>query len=113
VASQQTAEHPGDEQVAVAHHRRAEQLGLQAWQAARRMGCVERVVWGLQETGDHKYCVSASHRHDPNRKPACRRDARDQGAERHAAERREQDARALAKKSAAIRPRQHEQRHNQ
>jgi hypothetical protein len=77
------------------------------------MSRVERVVGGLQQIGDHEYRVGACHRHNPDREPARRRDACDQGAERHATERREQDARALADERAAIGPRQDEQRHDQ
>jgi hypothetical protein len=74
------------------------------------MSCIERVVRGLQQAGDHKCCVGAGHRHDPDREPACWRDARDQSAQRNAAERREQNARALAEERAAIGPCQGEQR---
>jgi hypothetical protein len=77
------------------------------------MSCVERVVRCLQQGGDHERRVSAGHRHDSNRKPAGWSYARDQGAERHAAERREQNARALAEERAAIGPGQNEQRHDQ
>ena len=81
--------------------------------AGTRMGCVERLIGGLQQAGDHKYGVGAGHCHDPDRQPARRRDTRDQSTERHAAERREQDARSLADERAAIGPRQDEQRYDQ
>ncbi len=67
----------------------------------------------MQEIGDYECRVGAGHRHDPDRKPARRRDARDQGTEGHAAERREQYARTLAYERAAIGPRQDEQGHDQ
>ena len=113
VAASSAPEHAGDEQVAVAHHRRAEHRALKLRQAGHRMRGVEGVVGPLQQVGDHQRRVGDGHRHDPGGQPARRRDGREQHAERRAAERREDERRPLARQAAAIDPRQREQRQDE
>jgi len=112
---QQGAEHAGDEQVAVAHHCRAEQLTLQPRQAGGRVRRVERVVGTLQQVGDHERRVDERHREDSGGEPARRRDGGEQHTERDTAERGERKRRGLSCQRAGVRPgkreqRQHEQR---
>lgn len=106
-ACQQPPEHTRDEQVAVAHLGRPEQLRLQPRQPRRRVRRVQRVVGLLQQIGDNKRRVGKCHRDDPERQPSCRRHSSNHGAERHAAERRQHRRRALAGQPAAVGPRQH------
>ncbi len=46
---QQPAENAGDEEIAVAHHRRPHDGALQTRQAGGRVSCVERVVGALKQ----------------------------------------------------------------
>ena len=77
-AASSAPERTRDEQVAVAHHRRAEHRALQLRQAGRRVGGVQRVVGPLQQIGDDERRVGERHRDDPRRQPARRRDRRKQ-----------------------------------
>jgi hypothetical protein len=76
------------------------------------MSGVERVVRRLQQVGDYKCCVSGGHRHDPERKPACRRDGCDHDAECYTAEGRQHDGGAFTYDSTAVGPGQHEERND-
>jgi hypothetical protein len=72
------AEHRRRDQVAVAHHRRAERGALKARQPRRGSSRVERVVRSLQEIGDDQRGVGERHRHDPHGQPPTRCDRTDQ-----------------------------------
>ena len=77
----------GDEEIAEAHHRGAEQLALELRQAEPRRGGVERVVGRLELLGDHQHGVADRHQHDPHLQPGQARHLRQQHAERDAGER--------------------------
>ena len=106
---EQAAKYPGNEQISISHDRRAEHLCLQAREPAHGVRCVECVVRRLQQVGDHECGVRTGHRHYPERKPARWRDASDQRAQGHTAERGEQHTGALANERTAICPCQDEQ----
>jgi len=110
---EQTAERAGDEQVAVAHHGRAEHLALQARQPGGWVRGVQRVVGSPQQVGDHERGVHDRHRDDPRGQPAGRRHRGQERAERHAAQTREHERRRLARQAAAVGPGEREQRRRQ
>ena len=106
---QQRAQQRGDEDVAVTHDRGSEHLALQTGQAERRVSRVQRVVGPLQEIGDHERRVHDRHRDDPDAEPDRRGESREQHAEGHAAERREDECGGVARKAAAVRPCENEE----
>ena len=105
LARQQAPQRGRDEEVAVAHHRRAEHAALQLRQARHRVGGVERVVRALQQVGGHQRRVGERHQDDPPRQPPGRGDGRQQDAQRDTAEPRQAAAPPPARGGCRGRPR--------
>ena len=102
-----------DEEIAVAHHGRAEHRTLEPRQPGGRVRRVERMVGPVEQIGGHERRVGSRHREDACGEPAPRRDGSQQRSQGDTAERRQDHRSALPREPAAIGPGENEQRQHE
>ena len=113
LARQQGPQGGRDEEIAVAHHRRAEHGGLQPRQAAAGWAALSALLGALQQVGRHQRRVGHGHQDDPPAEPSRGCHGGQQHPEGDAAESRQRERRRLTREVTAVGPRQCEQRDHQ